>query len=41
MRWVVAMGDGDEVGLFSFLSPTLALLVHGCGTESKEGKSDW
>jgi hypothetical protein len=35
MRWVVA-GDGDEASLFSFLSPTLTLLVCGRGTEARK-----
>jgi hypothetical protein len=38
MRWVVATGDGDEVGIFSFLSPTLTLLVHSRGTKARKAK---
>jgi hypothetical protein len=38
MRWVVVTGDGDEVGLFSFLSPALALLVRGHDMEARKAR---
>jgi hypothetical protein len=40
MRWAVATGDGDKVGLFSFLSPTLTLLVRGHGTEARKTRAN-
>jgi hypothetical protein len=39
MRWVVATGDTDEVGLFSFLSPALTLLVRDRGTEARKARA--
>jgi hypothetical protein len=39
MRWVVATSDADEVGLFSFLSPALTLLIRGHGTEARKARA--
>jgi hypothetical protein len=40
MRWVVATGDSDEIGFFSFLSPTLTLLVCGHGTRRRKARAN-